>query len=108
MRAKIVTPTAESDVRANAQHIRLDNPSAADRYGEQAITTFIEWPDEVIPRRASPNLPEHIRELPVSGFRRYTLRIATIDDVTYLLAAFAPGLPDAFKDERTVASLRAL
>ena len=108
MRAKIVTPTAESDVRANAQHIRLDNPSAADRYGEQAIITFMDWPDEVIPRRASPNLPEHIRELPVSGFRRYTLRIATIEETTYLLAAFAPGLPDSSKDQRTLASLRSV
>ena len=41
----------------------------------------------------------------VIGFSGYTLRIAMHEDRTDLIAAFAPGLPDAFKDARTLKAL---
>lgn len=105
MRAKIVTPTAADDIRSIADFIFDDNPTAAKEYRDSAFDTFEGWPDEVVPRRASLQLPEHVREFSVTGFRGYTLRMTTIEDTTYLLAAFAPGLPDEFKDAHTRQSL---
>lgn len=102
MRAKIVTPTAERDALAISDYIHRDNPAAADRYLRCVLATFFDWPDEVTPKRAAAHLPESIREIPVPGFRGYTLRIAILGETTYLLAAFAPGLPDAYKDARTL------
>lgn len=52
------------------------------------------------------NLPEQVRELAVQGFRGYTLRVVVIGDTLHLLAVFAPGLPDEYKDRHTPSSLR--
>lgn len=106
MRRKKVTLTAEADIQRIFQHILQDNPTAAVRYYEAALGTFFSLSDNHTPKRASDALPEHVREVQVSGFRRYTLRIAIFETETYLIAAFAPGLPDAFKDAGTLRGLR--
>lgn len=105
MRRKIVTPTGEAELRAIATFIAMDNPAAAERYLAAAREAFERLPDLHVPVRASAHLPEHVRVLRVPGFAGYTLRIAIFETETYLVAAFRPGLPDAFKDARTLAGL---
>lgn len=106
MRTKKVTPSAEADIQRIFEYIYQDNPEAATRYYEAALDTFFSLTDNYVPKRASDTLPENVREMQVSGFRRYTLRIAIFETETYLIAAFAPGLPDEFKDAATLKSLK--
>jgi len=108
MRTKLVTPTGEQDIRNIYSYINRDNPSAAERYYRSAYDTFAELDDAVLPRRASGDLPDYIRAVTVRGFKGYTLRIAYFSDEAYLLSAHAPGLPDEFKDARTLLGLRSL
>ena len=109
MRRKILTPTGEQDVRQIFAHILTDNPDAASRFYESAMHTFFEFPDDIqTPAKAGDHLPEYVHVLHVRGFRGYTLRVAIFAEEMYLLSAFAPGLPDEFKDARTLLGLRGL
>ncbi len=105
MRRKIVTPTGEADLRTISTFIAADNPAAAERYLAATRDAFERLPDLRVPVRASAHLPEHVRVLRVPGFAGYTLRIAIFESDTYLIAAFRPGLPDEFKDARTLEGL---
>jgi len=79
-----------------------DNPGKAIEYLQAVQEAFWNLPDFVTFRRASPNLPEAVREIPVAGFKGYTLRIVRYTDgVTYLLSAHRPGRLDANKDRTT-------
>ena len=79
MRRKIVTPTAEADLREIASFIATGNIEAADRYISAALAVFEDLPDMRVPVRASDHLPEHVRSMPVPGFDGYTLRIAIFE-----------------------------
>ena len=105
MRRKKVTLTAETDIQRIVQYIHQDNPTAAVRYYEAALDTFFSLSDNHTPKRASDALPEHVREVQVSGFRRYTLRIAIFETETYLIAAFAPGLAGCIQGCRYLAGV---
>lgn len=109
MRRKFLTPTGEQDIRQIYAYILTDNHDAAARFYESALQTFFEFPDDIqTPARAAAHLPEYVHVMHVRGFRGYTLRVAVFAEELYLLSAFAPGLPDEFKDARTLLGLREL
>ncbi len=110
MRRKFITETGDTDLNAIYEYLQTRTPRSAELYYRQALSTFEEFPDDIwMPAPAAPSLPEYVRILHLaSPFRAYTLRIAIKDDAVYLLAAFAPGLPDEFKDARTLRGLSEL
>lgn len=101
MRRKIVTPTAEADLREITSFIAAGNLDAADRYVTAALNVFEELPDLRTPVRASEHLPENVHSMQVPGFAGYTLRIAVFETETYLIAAFRPGLTAVMRDRRS-------
>lgn len=110
MRRKIITPAGEADIFSIFDYLQRRTPSAAAAYLRIVTTTFESFPDEFqTPPRASGLLPDYVRVLHLgSPFRGYTLWIAFLDDALYLIAAFAPGLPDEFKDTRALSGLKSI
>lgn len=101
MRRKIVTSHADANIDAISLFIAQDNPSASERYYRAVADTFENLPDILTPERASEYLPETVRKMNVKGFGGYTLHIAILEDATYLLSAYRPGLPEAYKIAQT-------
>lgn len=92
-----------------ALFIAEDSPTKAIEYLTTVDDVFFGLPDWVNYKRASDQLPEYVKEMPVKGFRGYTLRVMRhTDGVTYLLSAHRPGLPDDRKDEMTQSGLSEL
>jgi len=108
MRQRKVTETGHKDLLGIHDHIFQQSPRAAEAYYSQALRIFERFPDDYrTPVLASPELPEYVKALHMgSPFRGYTLWVAFKEDALYLLAAFAPGLPDEYKAERTLFALR--
>ncbi|MEL6414335.1 MAG: hypothetical protein AAFQ15_05285 [Pseudomonadota bacterium] len=108
MRQKIITATGEADVAHIYEYLLERSPRSAELYYQTALSTFADFPDDFWqPVHAGPNLPDHVRVLYLSSpFRAYTLRVSITDEAVYLLAAFAPGLPDRFKDQATRRGLK--
>lgn len=106
MTPKIVTPTAETLIRHVAEHIYEQNVGTGDQYTQAVAQTFFQFDERFMPRRASEQLPESVRELNVIGFKGYTIRVALRDDKVALVAAFAPGLSDRTKDVLSKTGLR--
>ena len=102
MRRKIITPTGEADIYSIYEYLLERTPNAADAYLRMVTNTFETFPDDVwLPPRASSDMPDYVRVLHLgSPFRGYTLWVAFLEEALYLLAAFAPGLPDEFKKSR--------
>jgi plasmid stabilization system protein ParE len=105
MKQKRVTPAADDALFANFSHIEADNPSAAERYYNEALDAFFGLPDELVPKRASEKLPEYVRAMPVPGFKGYTLRIAVFDESVHLIAALRPGLTNEMMDDKSATGL---
>jgi len=101
MKPKRITATADATIDQIAEYIHKENPDAAFRYLEAVYAKIDTFDERFLPRRASETLPENIREISVSGFRGYTLRVAVFDEEMVFLAAFAPGLSTERKNRRT-------
>ena len=108
MRLRLVTPTAGADIEHITEYLATDTPRIAALYADAAISTFEKFPDDVyLPVHAGEPYPPQVRVLHLpSPFTAYTLHVAFNDDALYLLAAFAPGLPDAAKVASTLQSLK--
>lgn len=101
MKAKFVTRSAETDIQHISTYIRARNPEAAARYYREALASFEKLQDDFLPKRAGDKFPDYVRQIEVASFKGYSLRIAVFEKAIYLIAAFAPGLSDKTKDERT-------
>ena len=109
MTRHVVTPTALRHIDEIAAFIEAHNQIAADRYTDITLQCFEEVTPRYIGHRASPRLPDYVREYPVSGFRPgYVIRVAFLDDRIGLVAAFRPGLTGHMRDGRTRPGLREL
>ena len=110
MRQRRVTEAGLADLQHIHDFIAERAPNAASFFYEQALSTFGDFPDDIhVPATASAMMPEYVRVLHLaSPFRGYTLWVAFLDDALYLVAAFAPGLPDAYKDRHALSSLRSI
>jgi len=102
MTPRKVTHTASLLAGEIARFVGQDDPENAERYRQAVNASFFELPDFVTFKRASERLPKSVREMPVKGFKGYTLRIMRHSDgVMYLLSAHRPGLTDNMKDRLT-------
>ena len=108
MKQKISTDNADGQISEIFDYLYEFNTTAAIQYVDTAYRTFADLADYVMPRRASPHLPEYVREISVIGFKGYTLRIAYIEDKIGLVAAFRPGFTDSMKNKYSYNGLRQL
>lgn len=110
MRRREVTQTGLADLIHIHDYIAERVPNAATFYYQKALSTFEDFPDDFhVPPAASAQVPDYVRVLHLaSPFRGYTLWVAFLDDALYLIAAFAPGLPDEYKDSRALSALKSM
>jgi plasmid stabilization system protein ParE len=106
MKPKRVTQTAKHLIQHITGYIYERHPGAAERYYAAVMQGFEGFDERFLPRRASDDLPDYIREASVPGFKGYTIRIAILDDAIYLIAAFAPRQGDERKAHSTQSGLR--
>lgn len=106
MRARITAPNALRHIETITRFIAKGNKGAALRYADAVFETLENLPDNLLPVRANPHLPEHVRKVPVRGFPRYTLYLAYEDERIALVAAFRPGLTETMKSRRSHKGIR--
>ena len=106
---KKITATATECIREITFFIAQGNEPKALEYSRTVEEVFFGLPDFVTYKRASEKLPKSVMEMPVRGFKGYTLRILRhTDGVTYLLSAHRPRRSDRNKDRTTRGGLREL
>jgi hypothetical protein len=99
---KKLTITAKFCIREITLFIAQDNEKRGLEYARLTEELFFNLPEFVTYKRASESLPKAVQEMPVKGFKGYTLRIMHHSDgVTYLLSAHRPGLTDGMKNRQT-------
>jgi len=110
MRRREITETGLDDLLHIHDFIAERAPNAAALYFQQALSTFEGFPDDFqTPPIASAQMPDYVRVLHLaSPFCGYTLWVAFLDEALFLITAFAPGLPDEFKDSRALSALRSM
>ena len=108
MKQRIITPNADGHIEEITRFLHQGGSDVARRYYDNVKSSFYTLPETFLPRRASPHLPEYVREISVIGFKGYTLRIAYIEDKIGLVAAFRPGFTDSMKNKYSYNGLRQL
>lgn len=106
MRSKITAPNALKHIEAISRFIAKGNKNAALRYVDAVFETLDTLPDDFLPVRANPHLPENVRKVSVQGFPRYMLYLVYEPERISLIAAFRPGLTETMQSRRSHKGIR--